>query len=370
MERQGITFGTKLSLCFGGMTLVAALLGWAGLSGASPLLFWPLIAAAFTITAFALVKVRSGMHQFQEIAGALVEGSRQLITTTERVGSANHELARGASAQAATLEQTSASAAEITAITRKNTENTRAVAFLMVEAAQLVASANTNLEEMVQSMKEINGSSEKISKIIRVIDEIAFQTNILALNAAVEAARAGEAGMGFAVVAGEVRNLAQRSAQAAKDTAALIEESIVRSHAGSRKLDQVAQSINQITGSTNQVKTLVDEIDAGSQEQSRGIEQIAVAVTQMEVTTQQGAGRAEESASAGQEVIAQARSLGAIVEQLELLVGGKAGSAGHAPVHAVTSLAPAWKPPEVREGVLSVRPDRRSFPLEQDEIEH
>jgi methyl-accepting chemotaxis protein len=122
---------------------------------------------------------------------------------------------------------------------------------------------------MVQSMKEINTSSEKISKIIRVIDEIAFQTNILALNAAVEAARAGEAGMGFAVVADEVRNLAHRSAQAAKDTAALIEESIAKSNEGNNKLQLVADSIQKVTGSATQVKVLVDEVDVGSQEQSR-----------------------------------------------------------------------------------------------------
>jgi methyl-accepting chemotaxis protein/methyl-accepting chemotaxis protein-1 (serine sensor receptor) len=189
-----------------------------------------------------------------------------------------------------------------------------------------VEDANRNLEEMVQSMKEINSSSEKISKIIRVIDEIAFQTNILALNAAVEAARAGEAGLGFAVVADEVRNLAHRSAQAAKDTAALIEESIAKSNEGNTKLQLVAGSIQQVTGSATQVKALVDEVDVGSQEQSRGIDQIASAVTQMETVTQRSAASAEESAAASEELAAQAHALYDIVERVRKLVGGNSGS--------------------------------------------
>jgi methyl-accepting chemotaxis protein/methyl-accepting chemotaxis protein-1 (serine sensor receptor) len=192
----------------------------------------------------------------------------------------------------------------------------------MAETAHRVEDANHNLEEMVQSMKEINTSSEKISKIIRVIDEIAFQTNILALNAAVEAARAGEAGMGFAVVADEVRNLAHRSAQAAKDTAALIEESIAKSNEGNKKLQLVAGSIQQVTGSATQVKVLVDEVDVGSQEQSRGIDQIASAVTQMETVTQRSAASADESAAASEELAAQAQTLQDIVERLRQLVGG------------------------------------------------
>src|SRR5258708_2672953 len=174
-------------------------------------------------------------------------------------------------------------------------QNTCAVTPLVGATGRRVEAANQNLGEMVQPMKEINGSSEKISKIIRVMHEIAFQTNILALNAAVEAARAGEPGMGFAVVADEVRNLAHRSAQAAKDTAALIEESISRSHEGSRKLEQVADSIGQVTGSAAEVKTLVDEIDVGSQEQSRGIEQIMAAMGQMERVRQRNAVHAERS---------------------------------------------------------------------------
>jgi methyl-accepting chemotaxis protein len=175
---------------------------------------------------------------------------------------------------------------------------------------------------MVASMKDITDSSSKISKIIKVIDEIAFQTNILALNAAVEAARAGEAGMGFAVVAEEVRNLAQRSAQAAKDTAALIEESIEKSTVGSRKLDLVAERIKAITANSNQVKTLVDEVNVGSTEQARGIEQIAQAITQMEQVTQKTAANAEESASASEELNAQSETLKDVVERLAAMVGG------------------------------------------------
>lgn len=278
------------------------------------------------VTAAALWLVFRITSTLRQVAGEMGMGAEEVASASGQVASASQALAQGSSEQAATLEETSSSSAEITAITRKNAENTRAVTALMTETAQLVGDANRNLDEMVRSMKEINGSSEKIAKIIRVIDEIAFQTNILALNAAVEAARAGEAGMGFAVVADEVRNLAQRSAQAAKDTAALIEESIGKSREGGRKLDLVAQSIHRITASATQVKTLVDEVDVGSQEQARGIEQIGAAVGQMEQLTQRSAAGAEESAAAAEELSSQASSLRGIVGQLRSLVGGQAGT--------------------------------------------
>jgi methyl-accepting chemotaxis protein/methyl-accepting chemotaxis protein-1 (serine sensor receptor) len=231
-------------------------------------------------------------------------------------------------------------------------------------------------------MNEIRGSSEKISKIIHVIDEIAFQTNILALNAAVEAARAGEAGMGFAVVADEVRNLAHRSAQAAKDTAVLIEESIARSGEGGRKLDQVASSILQITGSSSQVKTLIDEVDVGSHEQSRGIEQISTAVNQMEQVTQRSAANAQQSAAASEELAAQAHSLYAIVERLRALVGdgGQAAvSPGVSHSGAGTSGGTKAKTEPSRVARIRISPkltassvhsgstDRTSFPLDESE---
>jgi len=171
-------------------------------------------------------------------------------------------------------------------------------------------------------MAEINTQSDKISKIIKVIDEIAFQTNILALNAAVEAARAGEAGMGFAVVADEVRNLAQRCAQAAKDTTALIEESIAKSSGGKTKVDQVAATIHAVTSEASRIKELVEQVNQGSAEQARGLDQISKAISQMEQVTQSTAATAEESAAAAEELNAQSDTLRSVVNRLSAMIGG------------------------------------------------
>ena len=178
------------------------------------------------------------------------------------------------------------------------------------------------MQAMSASMDAIKTSSDDITKIIKTIDEIAFQTNILALNAAVEAARAGEAGMGFAVVADEVRNLAQRCAQAAKDTASLIEESIAKSNDGKTKVDEVATAIHAIIEEAAKIKTLSDEVNLGSREQARGLEQIAKAITQMEQVTQKSAANAEESASAAEELTAQSETMKDIVERLTAMIGG------------------------------------------------
>ena len=333
-------------------------------------------------SAFFLV-VRSINQVLNRSVTELAEGSEQITSAASQVASSSQSLAQGASEQAASLEETSASTEEITSMTRKNAENSQSAANVMSAVDQHVKEGNRTLEQMVVSMAEINASSDKISKIIKVIDEIAFQTNILALNAAVEAARAGEAGMGFAVVADEVRNLAQRSAQAAKDTAGLIEESIAKSNEGSAKLQQVTEVIRAITDSSSKVKTLVDEVNLGSQEQARGIDQIAKAVQQMDQVTQSTAANAEESASASEELSAQAEALNQVVLQLRTLVGGGSEhravpvSTAHrrpAPVtpvhkHSLSALKTAVARPKTNvraEAVATGKPDRSSFPLEDD----
>jgi len=254
----------------------------------------------------------------------LRDGAEQVAHAAAQVSSSSQSLAQGASEQAASLEETSASSEEVNSMARKNTDNSHSTAELLSQSQGKIAIANQHLSNMVTSMNEIAASSGKISKIIKVIDEIAFQTNILALNAAVEAARAGEAGMGFAVVADEVRSLAQRSAQAAKDTALLIEDSINKSREGKSKVDQVATAIRAVTEDSSRVKEMVDEVRLGSEEQSRGIDQIGKAIAQMEQVTQSTAANAEESAAAAEELTAQSETLKDVVARLQAMVDSRA----------------------------------------------
>lgn len=255
-------------------------------------------------------------------AAELSTGAQQVVAAASQLSGSSQALSQGATEQASSLEETSASMEEMASMTRRNAENTTQAARLMNDVSGQVGASNAALGEMVGSMASIRESSNKVAKIIKTIDEIAFQTNILALNAAVEAARAGEAGMGFAVVADEVRNLAQRSAQAAKDTAALIEESIARSEEGSVKVQQVSAAIGTITESVNKVKGIVEEVREASQQQTQGIDQVTQAVMQMEKVTQTTAATAEESAAASEELNAQAENSMVVVRELEALVGG------------------------------------------------
>jgi methyl-accepting chemotaxis protein len=256
----------------------------------------------------------------------LENGSQQLAAASGQVSSASQRLADGASEQAASLEETSSSLEEISTVTRLNAESAQQAKESSHLAREAAESGLADMENMITAMSEIQKSGDKIAKIIRTIDEIAFQTNILALNAAVEAARAGEAGLGFAVVADEVRNLARRSAEAAKETTEIIEESIVKSRAGSEISKQVAEGLSSIVAKARQVDDLVGQISLASQEQSQGVGLINTSISQLDNVTQGNAAAAEESASAAEQLRSQASLLHDMVAQLRSMVTGDSTS--------------------------------------------
>lgn len=298
----------------------AAAVAWAEWIGAGQ------VGLSLLVAGVVMWVVRRVDTTLTRLADQMGESAEQVGAAAAEVASSSQSTARGAADQAASLEETSASGEEISSMTRRNADNSRAAADKMTEVASRILAAEAQVNAMRLSMDEITASSGKISKIIRVIDEIAFQTNILALNAAVEAARAGEAGQGFAVVADEVRSLAQRSAQAARDTAALIEDSIARSQDGKTRLDQVTSAMSAIGESGGAVSLLVEEVRTGSQEQSSAIEQMSQALAHMAAVTQQTAAGAEQGASASEEMASQARSLNDAVLQLRMLVGSQGQS--------------------------------------------
>ncbi len=270
---------------------------------------------------------------------SLTEGMNEVTAVAQQVSTTAQSLAQGSTEQASALEETTASMEQMAAMTRQNASASERVTTLMGTVADHVDDSNRALNDMQLSMATIQSSSGKISRIIKTIDEIAFQTNILALNAAVEAARAGEAGMGFAVVADEVRTLAQRSASAAEDTTTLIEEATKNAAQGMSKLQQVSAAFGNITESVGRVKGLVVEVGQVTRQQAEGIEQVSKALEQMETVTQMTAANAEEGAASSEELSAQADLSRQLVTDLHVLVTGRP-SAGEAPRPSVASPRP------------------------------
>ena len=257
-----------------------------------------------------------------KVMAGIAESVDQVASATSQIASSSQELAEGASEQAASIEQTSSSLEEMSSMTKQNASNANQANKLMDKSRRVVSQANQSMADLTASMQEISRASEETSKIIKTIDEIAFQTNLLALNAAVEAARAGEAGAGFAVVADEVRNLAMRAAEAAKNTANLIEGTVKEIKQGSDVVQKTSAEFSEVQTGTVKMGELVGEISAASSEQAQGIEQISKAVNEMDKVVQRNAGNAEESASASEEMSGQAEQMRQFVAELETLVVG------------------------------------------------
>jgi methyl-accepting chemotaxis protein len=274
--------------------------------------------------AFAYFIARGVSKTLKHVIAGLNDGASQIDDAASQIASTSQALASGASEQVASLEETSSAVTQMAAMTRTNAENAKQANQLARTTREAAGRGDQAMRRMDQAMVAINGSADRISKIIKVIEEIAFQTNLLALNAAVEAARAGEHGKGFAVVAAEVRELSQRAASAARETTALIEGSVSNARDGSQVAEDVGKSLTVIVENVGNVTDLIDGITQASREQAQGADQISTAVTQIEQVTQQTAAGAEESAAASEQLAAQAKSVTAMVEELTAMVGGAA----------------------------------------------
>ena len=302
---------------------------------------------------FSVVVVRGTNRALYAIARTLSDASAQVSSAAAQVASASQSLADGSSQQAAALEETSASIEEVSSTTKRNADSAENARGISNESSEATEVGTRQMTEMSEAMTAIKSSSDNIAKIIKTIDEIAFQTNILALNAAVEAARAGEAGAGFAVVADEVRALAQRAAQAARETAEKIEDSVSKSGHGMQISAKVGDGLNLITEKTHKVNELVVEIASASREQTQGLDQISKAVSQMDQLTQANAGSAEETAAAAEELNAQASALLESVHDLNRLVGGAEGAAPAPKAKAAAPKVAAAKPPAAAKKPVS-----------------
>ncbi|HEY1628801.1 MAG TPA: methyl-accepting chemotaxis protein [Tepidisphaeraceae bacterium] len=323
------------------------------------------VLSAVLVTLTAWLIVRSIGEALAQVVSTLGENSNQVASASSHIASSSQSLAQGSSEQAAALEETTSALEEMSSMTKKNAETAQQAAALSEQAKASADRSNQAMGKMSVAINDIQKSASETAKIIKVIDEIAFQTNLLALNAAVEAARAGEAGKGFAVVAEEVRNLAMRSAEAAKNTAAMIEGSVNNARSGVAISTEVAKALEEITTASTKMNGLIAEIAAASREQAQGIEQVNISVTQMDKVTQSSAANAEQSAGAAEELNSQAEQMAAVVKQLVAQIGAAARRDSN--VATVTSLHRASAVQAKTPAASKTSPAAKQIPLDESE---
>ena len=292
------------------------------LGTASTVMLTGLIVTSLLGVVLALLITRSITKPIHRIIGSLSEGSSQVNDAAMQVSSASQQLASGASEQASALQETSCSLDQMAATSKTSAHSAQEANELSNKARAAAQSSDESMASLNSAMVAINESANEISKIIKVIEEIAFQTNLLALNAAVEAARAGEQGRGFAVVAEEVRNLALRAADAAGETTRLIQGAVDNAQQGSAATNTVADTFTVIVQDVTRVSELIESLSASATEQAQGVDQVNIAVGEMDKVTQGNSAAAEESAAAAEELSAQASTVANIVGELSTLVGG------------------------------------------------